>query len=604
MAFGWRKGRAAFTPVRMALAAACLAIIPSALAQQAPSAQGRVPIEGLPAFMGDTMKALQRDEPAPQSLFEARRQAERAAQLVSTLLESEGYYQADVQVLAEGETEFRRSVRVSPGTLFTYASRTIAYPNETPDNTTRSELDSLLSPLVPGAPARARPVIDTGEALIARLREAGYPDARLEPVDALADAATHSVELTFRLRPGLRASFGDLSVTGLVYTQPQFIDRLRPWRDGELLTPKALDEFRARLAATGLFSSASVSLAEGAQTRGDDLTERNITVALQERERFTIAAGASASTSEGVGVDGVWEIRNLTGQGDRLRTTAQIASLQARLGLNYRMPDLGRYGRNLEIGGEVEDFSTDAFSQTGVNLSASVEDQLTPRVLGSVGVELGYARIFDNAALRSAGIGRDVTIISGFGRAEYVGVSDILDPSDGVRARLSLEPGITFGDTNIAFARISGEASIYASLGADTLVGALRGRLGAIVGPNGAPPDRLFFAGGGGSVRGYEYQSLSPRDAAGQLTGGRSLIELSGEVRWRADDRLGYVAFVDAGSAGSDIQPSVADMRLGAGIGIRYYTDFGPLRADIAVPLQRRDGEAAVQFYISIGQAF
>lgn len=604
MAFGWRKGGAAFTPVRMALAAACLAIIPSALAQQAPSAQGRVPIEGLPAFIGDAMKALQREEPAPQSLFEARRQAERAAQLVSTLLESEGYYQADVQVLAEGETEFRRSVRVSPGTLFTYASRAIAYPNETPDNTTRGELDSLLSPLVPGAPARARPVIDTGEALIARLREAGYPDARLEPVDALADAASHSVELTFRLRPGLRASFGDLSVTGLVYTQPQFIDRLRPWRDGELLTPKELDEFRARLAATGLFSSAAVSLAEGAQTRGDGLTERNITVALQERERFTIAAGASASTSEGVGVDGVWEIRNLTGQGDRLRTTGQIASLQARLGLNYRMPDLGRYGRNLEIGGEVEDFSTDAFSQTGVNLSASVEDQLTPRVLGSVGAELGYARIFDNAALRSAGIGRDVMIISGFGRAEYVGVSDILDPSDGVRARLSLEPGITFGDTNIAFARISGEASIYARLGADTLVGALRGRLGAIVGPNGAPPDRLFFAGGGGSVRGYEYQSLSPRDAAGQLTGGRSLIELSGEVRWRADDRLGYVAFVDAGSAGSDIQPSVADMRLGAGIGIRYYTDFGPLRADIAVPLRRREGEAAVQFYISIGQAF
>lgn len=604
MAFGWRKGGAAFTPVRMALAAACLAIIPSALAQQAPSAQGRVPIEGLPAFIGDAMKALQREEPAPQSLFEARRQAERAAQLVSTLLESEGYYQADVQVLAEGETEFRRSVRVSPGTLFTYASRAIAYPNETPDNTTRGELDSLLSPLVPGAPARARPVIDTGEALIARLREAGYPDARLEPVDALADAATHSVELTFRLRPGLRASFGDLSVTGLVYTQPQFIDRLRPWRDGELLTPKELDEFRARLAATGLFSSAAVSLAEGSQTRGDGLTERNITVALQERERFTIAAGASASTSEGVGVDGVWEIRNLTGQGDRLRTTGQIASLQARLGLNYRMPDLGRYGRNLEIGGEVEDFSTDAFSQTGVNLSASVEDQLTPRVLGSVGAELGYARIFDNAALRSAGIGRDVMIISGFGRAEYVGVSDILDPSDGVRARLSLEPGITFGDTNIAFARISGEASIYARLGADTLVGALRGRLGAIVGPNGAPPDRLFFAGGGGSVRGYEYQSLSPRDAAGQLTGGRSLIELSGEVRWRADDRLGYVAFVDAGSAGSDIQPSVADMRLGAGIGIRYYTDFGPLRADIAVPLRRREGEAAVQFYISIGQAF
>src|SRR5690606_32382234 len=162
----------------------------------------------------------------------------------------------------------------------------------------------------------------------------------------------------------------------------------------------------------------------------------------------------------------------------------------------------------------------------------------------------------------------------------------------------------TYGDTNIFFTRLSGEASIYSDFDTKDFVGALRGRLGAIVGPNGAPPDRLFFAGGGGSVRGYEYQSISPRDATGALLGGRSLVEMSAELRWRKSDTLGWVAFLDGGAAGSNVEPPIEDMRFGAGVGLRYYTGFGPLRADIAVPLDKQTGDADFQVYISIGQAF
>src|SRR6185503_5114731 len=121
--------------------------------------------------------------------------------------------------------------------------------------------------------------------------------------------------------------------------------------------------------------------------------------------------------------------------------------------------------------------------------------------------------------------------------------------------------------------------------------------LGLIAGPNGAPPDRLFFAGGGGSVRGYEYQSLSPHDADGTLIGGRSLVEMSAELRWRASDRLGYVAFLDAGAAGSNVEPPIDQMRAGVGLGVRYYAGFGPLRADIAIPLNKEEGDADFQIY-------
>lgn len=562
-------------------------------------------MEGVPPALRDALKQLQREEPVPETLFEARRQAERAAGIVATFLESEGYYQSEVEPFADGQNIFTRGVRVTAGPLFVYESAKLAFLGAEPDATTRTELESLLVPITSGLPARAQPVIETGDALVARLRVAGYPDAKADPVDALADAKTGSIELEFRLRPGLRASFGSLAVNGLEATNRDFIARLRPWKEGERVTPARMDEFRARLVETGLFATTAVHLDDAAAPGADGTAPRDVVVDVTERERRTIAVGASASTSDGVGLDAQWQLRNWSGWGDSLTVSGQLATLQRRIGTTYRIPHIDKYGRTLSLSGEIEDFETDAFDQTGANVSATLEERLSPRVRASLGVEAGFASILD-AQARTNGTGRrDVYIVSGTGTAEYIGVRDILDPVNGIRARLAIEPGFTWGDTNIAFAKISGEASAYSDFGTKDFVGAVRGRLGTIAGPNGAPPDRLFFAGGGGSVRGYEYQAISPRDAITNLPiGGRSLIEMSAEMRYRATDTLGYVAFLDAGAAGSNVEPPFDAMKLGAGFGLRYYTAFGPLRADIAVPLNKETGDADFQIYISIGQAF
>jgi translocation and assembly module TamA len=429
-------------------------------------------------------------------------------------------------------------------------------------------------------------------------------------VDALADGRANTVDLTFRLQPGLRASFGEVRFSGLDRTREDYLQRLKPWEPNERYTPDKLDEFRGRLAETGLFETAGVRLDDGAQPAGGDGTvSRDVVVEVKERERRTIALGASASTSEGYGVEAEWELRNLSGRADSINFAAQLATLEQRLEATYRRPNIQRYGRNLRLGGKIEDFETDAFDQSGYSVSATIEEQLTTRVRGSLGVEAGFASILDAQAL-AAGTGRrDVYILDFPASAEYLGVRDILDPKNGIRARIDIEPGLTFGDTNIAYTRLVGEASAYSDLGTDDLVGAVRGRLGSIVGPNGAPPDRLFFAGGGGSVRGHEYQSLSPEDCTTTPgicipVGGRSLVEVSAELRYRATNSLGYVVFVDAGAAGSNVEPPIDTLGVGAGIGVRYYAGFGPLRADIAVPLNKQPGDADFQLYISIGQAF
>lgn len=605
MAFGGRHPGRAVRALWGAVLSLCLIATP-AFAQHGSGEAGRVPVAGVPDALQDDLKQLQREEPVPSSLFEARRQAERAAQVVATFLESQGYYQADVEPYAEGVDTFTRGVTVAAGPLFTYASARIAYLDAQPDATTRTELDTLLDVLAPGIPARALPVIQTGDALIARLRSAGYPDARQDPVDALADAEANTVELTFRVRPGLRASFGTLNVSGLGVTRPEFIENLKPWKPDELITPAKLDEFRSRLAQTGLFSTATARLAPGDQPGANGTAPRAIDVELKERERRTIALGGSASTSDGAGLDGEWELRNYSGWGDSLKIAGQIATLQRKLGVTYTLPHIGKYGRILKVGADIENLETDAYDQSGVNLTTSIEEQVTPRTRAAVGLEAGYASILERAARLSGAGRRELFFISGSATAEYVGVRDILDPINGVRARIAIEPGITSGDTNILYSRLSGEASIYSDFGTEgDFVGALRGRLGSIIGPNGAPPDKQFFAGGGGSVRGYEYQSLSPREPIdNSLKGGRSLVEMSAEIRYRASDTLGYVAFLDAGAAGDNTEPPLDSMSFGAGVGVRYYTGFGPLRADIAVPLNKRTGDADFQIYISIGQAF
>jgi len=122
----------------------------------------------------------------------------------------------------------------------------------------------------------------------------------------------------------------------------------------------------------------------------------------------------------------------------------------------------------------------------------------------------------------------------------------------------------------------------------------------------GIPPDKLFYAGGGGSVRGFVYQTAGPLDAYGNPLGGASVVEASVELRQRIGKAFGAVAFVDAGSAYPDVLPNFSQLapRVGAGVGIRYYTDFGPIRADVGFPLNRRPSDPPFGLYVSLGQAF
>ena len=135
---------------------------------------------------------------------------------------------------------------------------------------------------------------------------------------------------------------------------------------------------------------------------------------------------------------------------------------------------------------------------------------------------------------------------------------------------------------------------------------AMRGALGSLVNAQAdhVPRSQRFYAGGGGSVRGYDFQSIGPRDARNKPAGGASLIEASVEFRQRIGQSFGAVAFVDAGAVGTQAFAPTDAMRVGAGLGLRYYTPIGPIRADVALPLIRQQGSGAFGFYVGLGHAY
>jgi hypothetical protein len=112
------------------------------------------------------------------------------------------------------------------------------------------------------------------------------------------------------------------------------------------------------------------------------------------------------------------------------------------------------------------------------------------------------------------------------------------------------------------------------------------------------------FAGGGGSVRGYAYRGIGVNNPDGTVSGGRYLLEASAEARYKVTGDIGVVGFVDGGYVAADSFPGLDQLRIGAGIGLRYYTSLGPLRADIAIPLNKQDGDPDYAIYVGIGQAF
>jgi translocation and assembly module TamA len=457
----------------------------------------------------------------------------------------------------------------------------------------------------PGAGAESARIIAADEQIVRQLREHGHPYGKIEDREAVVDHADQSMTVTWKVTPGPLAQFGAVEFKGLERTREGFLKKRVPFAPGEQYTPARIDELRDRMLGLGIFST--VKVIEAPQLNAQN--QLPVTIEVVERAPRTIGFGVSYATSEGFGATAYWQHRNLFGGAESLRLTAEVGGLlenkitEPSFGLyaKYREPDVWKLDQDLTADLYAERKILDAYTKEAIGAGVGLEEKFNKYLKGTAGILVEQSiQERDDRKERFTLIGLPLTL-------SWDRSNDLLNPTEGFRLAGGLTPfvDVTNSQSRFIVSRLTGTAYFDVSSDKSTV---LAGRAGIAslldLGKSLVPFDRRIYAGGGGSVRGYEYQSLGPRDGNDPL-GGRSSIELSAELRQRISGRFGMVAFVDAGNVWetSTPQPSKG-LQYSAGLGARYYTDFGPLRLDVAVPLNRRSGDDRFGLYVSLGQAF
>jgi translocation and assembly module TamA len=538
------------------------------------------------------------------AMIQARAREDEA--LAVRLLRSEGYYDAvatsAIEQLPDQPGRLRVTITVAPGGRYALGAIAVTGAETVPPGMAR---DFLL--LQTGRPIRAVDV-EAGEAnVLLRLPQEGYPFPELGLRDIVLDPETHVGDYTLPLNPGPRARFAGFTTEGDLAFDAAHVGILARFHRGDLYDRRKVDDLREAMVSTRLFSTVSAEPVLTGETAEDGTQYVNVLVRQDAGPARSLDASAGYSTGEGFRLEAAWEHRNLFRPEGALRIAAIAGTAEQNLSVRFRRNNWGQRDRALLLQFDIGARDFEAFQGYTTRLYGLISRESTPiwqkRWTYAYGAEILATNENRNGTARISL--SDAYFIGGLiGQIGYDRSNSLLDPTSGFRLLARVNPEASLRNGADFYIRNLIEGSAYYPVG-ESFALAGRVRFGSIFGiPRDAlAPSRRLYAGGGGSVRGYGYQELGPRDINNVPLGGRSLSEFAIEGRYRFGN-YGIVAFVDAGQVSEAQYPDFSDMRFGVGVGGRVYTNFGPVRVDVATPIGRRKGEALITIYVSIGQAF
>ena len=545
--------------------------------------------------VADTV-GLKDNPPATVALL--KRRADRDKEQFERMLRAMGYYSGRVEVDVDPDERPAKVVfHIETGPAYLLKSFDLNLGDQP-----ELKQEDLLSPdrlgLGPGAPFKAGQFLNAEKKVIENLQMRGFPFAKISERRVVVDHGDRTVTAALRVAPGPTAQFGRVEVTGLESTNETIIRRKIPWKEGDRYNEVLLELLHKDLVELGLFSTIAVSHGESLDEEG----RLPVRVAVKERKYKSVGAGISYRSDEKLGVNFSWENRNLLGEGERLGVVATFSDLTYAAEASFRRPSFFREDQALTLSSRLAEDKPDAYTSRNLANSALVVRDVTKAL--KIGGGLG----FKHARITQLGESEDFNLVSLPLQLSWDRSDDLLDPTKGGRLGIQFAPYMDLFGEDLQFSKGKLNYGHYLRVfRSPSIVLAGRVTMGALSGAERLeiPADERFYGGGGGSVRGYAYQSLGPRVGA-TPTGGKSLFEVSLETRVRVTEKIGLAFFIDGGNAFEDITPSSEEeLFWGAGVGVRYFTPIGPFRFDVAMPLDRRDGlDDAFQIYISLGQSF
>ena len=601
---------------------ATLAVIPLALA---PTARAADPTPytvalkptgnaDLDAALTDTSNLVSLREASPAGPFSLILRARQDIDRLDTALRGLGHYRARLAIRIAGQPLDKEDL----AEILTRAPTDPPVPVEIAVDTGPRfsigavRLNGSVPPdmaarltLVPGAPATSAGVIAARDQLLSMLRDAGYALAKVELLPAELRPSESLLDVTFSVATGPVVEIGAIRFSGQTQVNEDFVRRRVRLRSGERFNPAAVEAARADLAALGVFGSVRADPADHLDTDG----RLPLTFYMTERPRHAVNADIAYSTDLGVTLGGGWRHRNLFGNAEQLNLTGSlqpggnaIVKPGYMVGAEFVKPEFLAHDQSLTLGVGAIKRSLQAYDQEALTQKAILTRVLTPRWTLSFGLTGEQERIYQE------GVSRQYNLIGAPLQLKYDSTQSLFDPTSGIRASWLLTPTYVVGGRDPVFvtAQVSGSA-YFDLVGNGRSVLAIRGLAGEIFGTAsafGLPPDQRFYAGGSATVRGYRYQSIGPRFASGRPTGGTGVSAGTLEFRQRIGENFGAAGFIDAGQISASGAPFTSNWHAGAGAGLRYYTSIGPIRLDVAVPLNRSPGGDSFELYIGIGHAF
>jgi translocation and assembly module TamA len=545
------------------------------------------------------LKTLE-DKP-PVSEEALRRRADGDLGRLTDAAHSLGYWDADFSYDVDtSASPAKVTVTVKQGPLYHVASVKVLGPDGQPLSIPH---DGEKLPLKPGDPARTAPVVATETALVATFGDSGHPFAKVENRRVEIDRGMQTMDVTYTLDPGPVMRFGPVAITGLERLNPAYVEGRVRWQPGETYDASKVEETRRALIETGLFSTVQITPTPDPEHPG----EARMTIDATERLHHTIGAGLAYNTSQGFGARAFWEDRNLFGNAESLRLSADVGQQLDAFRANFRRPDFLAIDQDFLATAEIANDIPVAYNSRRAIATTGIERRVDRWLTGGLSLLAEKANVTQLANVAGRGTQRyELAGLPAYVKLDQT--DNLLNPTTGYRAQLNVTPAHTFSGSHLTFVTNLLSGSTYWALGSEQrtiLAGKLA--LGSLDGASLSqlPADQRIYAGGGGSIRPYGWQLAGPLASNNKPIGGKSSLVLNLEARIRITDTIGIVPFFDAGSYYESPMPQLSRTPLyGVGVGARYYTAFGPLRLDLATPLHKRSADSPIQVYISLGQAF
>lgn len=561
-----------------------------------------------------TVRELDTDDDNVAQLAARAREDE---ELLYNLMRVYGYYDGQV-VRSIGSREAgddnaadRPVVRfdVIPGTRYKFGAIDLGALNTAPDH------DSLRAAfeIQTGDFMSSDKIVEEQFDLDRALGETGYPFAVIDEPQLLIDHDRIEGDLTLPVKPNGKYVFGDVISSDPEFLSSEHLGVIARFDPGDGYKRSLEQDLRRAIVATGLVSTVTVTPREVTPAQGDQPGVVAMDVALERAPLRTIAGAIGYGSEEGIRVEASWEHRNFFPPEGMLRVRGIIGTQEQLAGVTFRKNNFGGRDRALTVDAYASTIDSKAFYARTLALVGTFERTSTllfqKPISWSIGGELVATQERPAEVDGVTQPLQDYFIAALPAYIQLDTTNDLLDPNKGFRvsARLSPEISRTNG-TESFYLRSQFDASYYQQV-TDKVVVAGRATFGSIPGTDleNIAPSRRFYAGGGGSVRGYGYRAIGPRNDLGEPSGGRSLVELAVEARIKTgffDGALSVVPFIDAGSVGTGQLPDFEEIRVGAGLGIRYQTGFGPIRVDVGMPINKTEYDSPVAVYVSLGQAF